>query len=691
MTRPESTTQKRKKCLLPVAACFSFSLFFLSSMETCGAAAGSRQKLVQAVMSQKTDALGFRWDVQSDGRINDGSNDCFDGGLRLQINGQRFNCARPMMTQDGGEFVLQGNAGPFQVIRRVKIDTQASNARYVEMITNNGRQKATAALNIHSNLGGSPQQTVSDAGAQNPSALGKKESGVIALQRASYQRPSVVFFLADSKSKVKPAVQTRGDDCYFTYSLDIPPGKTVSIIHGVMQRNLTAVPNEKEMKKLFAPFNAKQWLKDLPSEVRKTLANKRRGYGSFLVPGLSFDLREIRMDNLNTDLLVLGQETQLRGTCSCASISVEGIYGKVEIPFARIVAVTGAKSQNGETAVLLRDGQIIKGKIAAEEFRFAMPSGLSVSLDIDKLDRLVMRSGPDDFKPATGTSALVETYEGDRLAVLTGPDAAAPAENGKPPATVLLSARTLWGNLDIPLSDIIYVKPLMEDMPGHRVLLKNGSNFSVFLSKGALSLNTEFFGAQKVEVPGIRAIHASHLVSAEGEDLEDITEPYLVLAGENVVISRIDLSQVTFTTMGENIPVPPDQIRELHNTTLEDDESAGVNALFTAQIWGGGTVTGYLKERILPIRVGESVWHVPVRDLAHAFVPTPFVAESLRKRIAELIRLLGHSSWEKREEANRELKELGHMAKNQLQEARDRISDPEVKRRVRFLLEELEE
>ncbi len=678
----------RRIPLLCLVLLFVFTPLLLS-------AAGRGQNLVPANFAQKTDAMGFRWDIQPDGSINDGTNDCFDGGLRLQVNGNNFRCNRPQMTADGSELVLAGITQSFGITRRIKVDTQASSVRYIETVTNNQGRKASVSLTLHTDFGSTPQQIVSTTGAQNPTSLGKKDSGVVAIQQVNYGRPSVVFFLADPKSKVKPTIRRQSDDCYFLYTLSVPPGKSVSIVHGIMQRRLSGVPNEKQMKQLYASFTSRKWLKDLPRDLRRTIKNKQRGYGSFLVPGLSFDLGEIELNKLNSDLLVLGAETRLRGSCSCAALSVEGRYGTVDIPFQRVAALTGAKSQGGETRVFLRDGQVLKGVITAEEFQFAMPSGLSVSLNMDKLDRLVMRSQPDDFTPSSHVAALVETYEGDRLSVLSpeaAQAAASPVSVDAPAVAPVLHARTLWGTLKAPFADIISVKPLPENLPGHHVMLKDGSRFSAFLAHGKLSLQTELFGVREIEATGVRSIHAAHLVSAEEkEDLEEITEPYFVLAGENIVVGRIDLSQVTFVTSGDSIPVPPNQIRELHNISLETGERVNRNALFSAVIWGGGTVSGSLREAILPVRVGESIWHVPVQDLAHAFVPTPFVADSLRKRIAGLIRQLGHSDWKKRDEANRELKELGHMARTQLQEARDRISDPEIVRRVRFLLEELQE
>ena len=47
---------------------------------------------------------------RADRERSDGSNDCFDNGLSLQVNGQQFMTRQPMATKDG-ELVLEGNGG----------------------------------------------------------------------------------------------------------------------------------------------------------------------------------------------------------------------------------------------------------------------------------------------------------------------------------------------------------------------------------------------------------------------------------------------------------------------------------------------------------------------------------------------------------------------------------------------------
>jgi hypothetical protein len=63
----------------------------------------------------------------------------------------------------------------------------------------------------------------------------------------------------------------------------------------------------------------------------------------------------------------------------------------------------------------------------------------------------------------------------------------------------------------------------------------------------------------------------------------------------------------------------------------------------------------------------------------------------MRTKIAELIRDLGHPEYPRRQAARQALAEMGHLPKLQLEEAQRQTTDPEVRRSVEKLLEELKE
>ena len=249
---------------------------------------------------------------------------------------------------------------------------------------------------------------------------------------------------------------------------------------------------------------------------------------------------------------------------------------------------------------------------------------------------------------------------------------------------------TPWGPREIALDDIFSLRALEEDQAGHRIELKDGSRFFAFLDAEPLVLRTLFFNDRLMHPTEIRT-----LITVQGRPSSDkaaglLDNPHVVLAGENILVGKIDLPAIHFVSAGEAIPVPPGQIKELHNVS-EGNENGHAGPLFSAEIWGGGIISGQLREAMLPLRNGDCVWRIPVRDIVDIFVPTPSVPDTIREKLARLIRDLGHPEWEKREQATREIAELGYLVEQQLTEAYRQTQDPEVRRRVRMLLDEVKD
>ena len=105
----------------------------------------------------------------------------------------------------------------------------------------------------------------------------------------------------------------------------------------------------------------------------------------------------------------------------------------------------------------------------------------------------------------------------------------------------------------------------------------------------------------------------------------------MVLVGGSVLVGRLDSPQLHLLAGGQVVTLQPEQIRQLHNVSEEEGEVNGA-VLFRADIWGGGTVSGHLRETMLPIRVGETLCQVPMRDIVDVFVPLPTVSDRLRDR-----------------------------------------------------------
>ncbi|KPL01824.1 MAG: hypothetical protein AMK75_03785 [Planctomycetes bacterium SM23_65] len=541
--------------------------------------------LVPASYSQKTDALGFLWDIQSYGGFSNGTNSCFSGAVVLHVNGSQFSSSTRMMTPDGSTYLFGGSKSGVEIVRRVKIDTQLSAVRFVEMFTNRGGRPVTISVRLLTYLGANCGAVLTDNGRSGVLGLQRKESGLVAVAQPG-SRPSAVFFLGDSRSKFKPSISIQSNQQFhFTYALTIGPGKTVSILHGLAQRYVRANPDAKLLASLFKPMKSRRFVRDIPRDVRRTIANlKGFGYGLGAEVQTGMPLEALGIERQNVDVLAIGEETRLHGSASCARLAVATAYGSKVIAFEKVAALVGGRHGGRNCWVYLRDGQVFTGQVTAEKLRFTTGSGLTVDLDMATLDRLVCAAKPEDGKPPATVSVFVETFEGDRLAALAN----------EPAAT--LELLTPWCARRLSLDELRWVGPHEENLPGHLVHLKDGSRFSAFLGEDQLTVKTLDFGVQKftpADLCSIVAVGAPTPKDQEKEEAE-ITAPHVVLVGGGVLVGRVDLARVHLLAGGQVVTLPPEQIRALHNVTQEEG-SEDANILVQAEIWGGGTVSGHLR------------------------------------------------------------------------------------------------
>lgn len=119
-------------------------------------------QLANNAISLPTDLFdfnNFKFDIQVDGTLFDGTRDAFDGGLRLSLffNGTElpFNGSNIGFTQvNGRQVVIQqpGLAG-LDVTRKIYVPNTGYFARYMEVLTNPGTSPVTVDAQIFSNLG----------------------------------------------------------------------------------------------------------------------------------------------------------------------------------------------------------------------------------------------------------------------------------------------------------------------------------------------------------------------------------------------------------------------------------------------------------------------------------------------------------------------------------------------------------
>jgi len=678
--KPQNPPYGRLLAAVLTVACLATPSAFAQYSPSQYRARQGVQGLIRANFMPKTDSQGCQWNIDGYGRISSGTNGCLSDSMYLQVNGSSFSSPQQsMMTPDGSEYILTRQMSNLMVTRRIKVDVKAAVIRYVEIIRNPTGAPVNANVSYRATMGHSQFQALAtDTGTLNPTSLGKKDCGLVAVAQHNSSQLGVLFFLAGARSKVKPVMQISNQHQFnFSYMLTIPPGKAVAILHGAAQRRLLTMPDAKARASLFKPFKSRDFIRGLPKDVRKMIVNMGSSLGGWGDAGALITLESLGVDRQASDVVAVGELTRLHGTAACKRLVVATRYGDLELPLEKVAAVVGNGHLSHKPRVFLRDGQVFTGRVTAEDLRFTMNTGMQLALSPEKLDRLVLRAHPGDGKPQSDVSVVLQTVSGDRLAMARSGDQR-------------FLATTPWGRREIALDDVRQLFAAEEGV-GHRMILRDGTRLFAYLDGTALSLATRDFGPQEFPLIQIRNMQAANLKPDEEIDLEDVSAPHLILAGENVLVGQIDLPAIHFVTTGAKIPVPPGQIRLLQNVSDDSEWTTDKSPLFEAELWDGGEISGRLSERVLPVRAGGSVARVPVHDVLEIHVPTPTVADTMRGKIALLIRDLGHPEYTKRKAATDALGELGHLPRLQLTEALKQTSDPEVRRRLEALLDPLKD
>jgi hypothetical protein len=460
-------------------------VIFTTAASGARGADGKDTKLVSAKFSAIQDQMGFRWDFAPNGQINDGTNDCFDGGPALHIGPAQFVSNRPMMVPGTGEYVLSKTKGNLKVTRRVLVDKKRGAVRYLEMFENTGTSRQDLTVSLNTRLGGSQTQFMTSAGKPFTGKLGRSDQGLMAVR--GDQRPAVMFLVTGRGAKVRPTVVVSNGNrnVSFKYSLKIPPKKTVSLLHFVAQRNAVtpqAVPS------VFKTFYRGRPIKGhVPAEAAGTIANFGRVSGSAGDEGGASVVADLA-DSLGVELgkraaLVMGEDAILTGDVHCAGLAVVTARGKVDVPFGEVAAVAGGAGSGRIARVYLRTGEVLVGGIEARGFEIETPR-FRIPLDPERVNVLFTPTSKTDGKPPEGADAFVTTRSSERLAVKA--------------RGVVLAAATPWGTLRVPLEGVRSLTRRAEGTPLHSLTLTSGSRVSVILCGDTLAFETPRFGRAEV-------------------------------------------------------------------------------------------------------------------------------------------------------------------------------------------------
>ncbi|WP_437818682.1 thrombospondin type 3 repeat-containing protein [Sorangium sp. So ce1078] len=205
-----------------------------SAAAQCGAS-GDMQQLV--------DGLTFLWDVGTDGVVNNGTNDAFDTGMLLRVDGSRFPPATRVAEMDGRQLVHGPTLlGSFEVTRKVYVPTDEGWARFLEILHNPTAAELPAVVRIETNVGSDNSTTITQSHSGDLEFT-PEDRWLATDDGDAGGDPSLHFnFFGASAAVVPGSVGMTTDDCAATqgpvveFALSVPPRGTRVLMHFGGQR-----------------------------------------------------------------------------------------------------------------------------------------------------------------------------------------------------------------------------------------------------------------------------------------------------------------------------------------------------------------------------------------------------------------------------------------------------------------------
>ncbi|MFW6132265.1 MAG: hypothetical protein ACOC8F_00095 [Planctomycetota bacterium] len=514
---------------------------------------------------QVNDAAGFRWDISNNAHVNDGTNDAYDGGMRLKVNGTfvgAWGSAR--LSEDGNEV----EAGPWKheslrVWRRVYVDRgkdAVGYCRWIDIFENVGKEARTVDVEYFSDMGNSVQHTYTTSGGTRP---GKEDWGIVTSDTAgSSSRPAVVHVFASKGSRHIPQFTWESDDLHCRTTLEIPPGRTVALCMIEAQRGSFAAGKE-----FLDEFDVRRELRKVPPALRKLVVNMQ---GSLLAVGAL----EVPRHG-DHDLLIPTSGDSVPGRVVNERFTVATPFGELTFPAERVMGIQslGAASR---VRVGLVDGQVVVGELTSGAVRFRPATGDQLTVPPADLATVGYRVSPDKPEEVRLAEPVIVLRSGARL--------------GFSPADFPGAFLTEYGRLKLDADHLQSVELTGVDGGLHRAIFRNGTVLSGLLLDEQIDLPVKLGLSVRVGRGRVRRF----VLPAEQIDKPCVE---LTLRNDDVLRGYIVDETLTVRTRYGRIDARPDKLKSL---SLDPARGVGYVRL---ELHDGTSVSGRLVGRSIRFRV----------------------------------------------------------------------------------------
>ncbi len=592
----------------------SVSVFF--ALLCAASAANGAEVLTDADLTPFTDSQGMVWDIAQDGQVQDGSNDCFDGGMRANLPGRGWNCEHQQQTSDGQEYVLSGKAGNLEYTRRIRIDMPRAWIRYLEILHNPTAKAVPCTLELQTNLGNNAQMFTTEGKAFAGGPLTKGNLGFAAIQQQGQNRPCVLWLVGDGQGALAPKAglsSQGGRNMRVRWMLTIPPKGTITLMHLMAQR---------------ATLNPTQLADAVKPVWRRSLVKPQLPAGTVLdnwqmttevvggLPQVEALVEHYTIEDRAADTVVLdgGDGARMRGQLAGGPLLVTSRLGNGPVPLAEIAASVAVE---GSLRLYLRDGEVLVADPATPisgTVELASTEGVRLPVDATRSQAVVMHHDPTDGKPSPKTVGFLKLIDGSRVA-LTG-------------TLPVLPVLTTWGAVELSFAHITKLTREREPRPAWRVHLDDGSVLIAVPAAAAVALPTLRYGVKAVPltlIAGYDRVAPAPEVAPDNDDAPPPAWRGFVLDGKQRLAGGFAEAQIDLLVAGVATPFPTARIHTCsrEGSTLAIHLSDGVTA--AGQLAGPVAISGGAATWRIPgsMIVGWSDGVVPKVDPKDAAAATP--------------------------------------------------------------------
>ncbi|MFB3892248.1 MAG: hypothetical protein ACE15C_09515 [Phycisphaerae bacterium] len=513
------------------------------------------------------DGAGYRWDITSNGVVNGGGNNAYDGGMQLSVNNSSFSWnGSGRISADGREIEMgPWNINQVSISRRIYVPAKKGYCRWIDIFENNSSSNQTLNVQYYTNTSASAQSVYSTSGRNE---IADKDWGAVTMypDRGSSPAPALIHVYSCKGSKVKPKFQYKpsDDNLYYNMTIAVPAGKAVALCFFEAQRSPAA-----DAKKFFDSFSPQQELDSLPANLRKIILNMTSS------ASLSLGRLEMKRDE-KQDLAVLRNGDELLGEILNPSYTVETFYGRLELEAKRVLGVVVPEADDPNVLVALTDGQVVVGKLTSAPLKMKLANGSEMALPPSKFNSIAYRMSREKADEGGPKSPAVVLRSGQQLFFK--------------PSDGDWTYQTEYGEVKLNPADLQAIFLDTPDGGLHRAVFRNGSVLSGLLKAPTQKLQLELGPTLTAGTSAIQQI-IFPVAEADKQALAEMT-----LRNEDQLIGTIAEQSIAVQSKLGKVTIAPREMSELQMLP----EALGQVQI---KLHNGTAVTGKLVARTLKFKI----------------------------------------------------------------------------------------